>query len=141
MAETRFQKRTLFLLAYLVFALLPGGSCRGVIYRMRRENADQELQRLWDREMPTGVYDPRFLPCRTAHGVVPALAFTLSRRSESYMGRIPDEQVVHILRHARGRYGTTLEYLAETAPALRQRGMRDREIERLMGLAARHGLI
>ena len=125
----------------LVFALLPGGSCRGVIYRMRRDNADQELQRLWEREMPTGVYDPRFLPCHTAQGVVPALAFTLSRRSESYMGRIPDEQVVHILRHARGRYGTTLEYLAETAHALRQRGLHDREIERLMGLAARHGLI
>jgi len=125
----------------LVFALLPGGSCRGVIYRMRRDNADQELQRLWQREMPTGVYDPRFLPCHTAQGVVPALAFTLSRRSESYMGRIPDEQVVHILRHARGRYGTTLEYLAETAHALRKRGLHDREIERLMGLAARHGLI
>jgi cation transport protein ChaC len=73
--------------------------------------------------------------------VVPALAFTLSRRSESYMGRMPDEQVVHILRHACGRYGTTLEYLAETAHALRQRGLRDREIERLMGLAARHGLL
>jgi cation transport protein ChaC len=125
----------------LVFALLPGGSCRGVIYRMRRENAELELQRLWEREMPTGVYDPRFLPCHTPQGVVPALAFTLSRRSESYVGRMPDEQVVDILRHARGRYGTTLEYLAETAHALRQRGLRDREIERLMGLAARHGLL
>jgi cation transport protein ChaC len=125
----------------LVFALLPGGACRGVVYRMRHEHADTELERLWAREMATGVYDPRFLPCRTPQGVIPALAFTLSRRSESYMGRMADEQVVHILRHARGRYGTTLDYLAETAQALRQRGMRDREIERLMGLARREGLI
>lgn len=125
----------------LVFALLPGGACRGVVYRLRREAADSELERLWAREMPTGVYDPRFLPCRTAQGVVPALAFTLSRRSESYMGRLPDEQMLHILRHARGRFGTTLDYLADTATALRQRGVHDREIERLMGLASNAGLI
>jgi len=40
----------------LVFALLPGGACRGVVYRMRPENAEAELEKLWDREMPTGVY-------------------------------------------------------------------------------------
>jgi cation transport protein ChaC len=125
----------------LVFALLPGGCCRGVVYRMRREHADEELQRLWAREMPTGVYDPRFLPCQTPQGTVPALAFTLSRRSESYMGRLPDEQMLHILRHARGRFGTTLDYLADTACALRKHGVRDREIERLMGLASQHGLL
>jgi cation transport protein ChaC len=125
----------------LVFALLPGGACRGVVYRLRRETADAELERLWAREMPTGVYDPRFLPCRTPQGVLPALAFTLSRRSESYMGRLPDEQMLHILRHARGRYGTTLDYLAHTAHALREHGMCDREIERLMSLAARAGLV
>ena len=124
-----------------MFALLPGGACRGFVYRLRRERADEELQRLWAREMPTGVYDPRWLPCRTALGTVPALAFTLSRRSESYMGRLADEQVLHILRHASGRYGTTLDYLADTAHALHHHGVRDREIERLMRLAASHGLI
>jgi len=125
----------------LVFALLPGGACRGVVYRLPREHADTELERLWAREMPTGVYDPRWLPCRTPQGVVPALAFTLSRRSESFMGRLPDEQMLHILRHASGRYGTTLDYLARTAHALRQRGVHDREIERLMALARQHGLL
>jgi glutathione-specific gamma-glutamylcyclotransferase len=125
----------------LVFALMHGGACRGMVYRLRREHADQELERLWVREMPTGVYDPRFLPCRTAGGVVPALAFTLSHRSDSYMGRLPDEQLLHILRHARGRFGTTLDYMCHTAHALRQHGVHDREVERMMGLAARHGLI
>jgi glutathione-specific gamma-glutamylcyclotransferase len=125
----------------LVFALLPGGACRGVAYRLRRDNADAELDRLWAREMVTGVYDPRWLPCRTAHGTVSALAFTLSRRSESYMGRLPDEQMLHILRHASGRYGSTLAYLADTATALRAQGVHDREIERLMALAVHHGLV
>jgi cation transport protein ChaC len=125
----------------LVFALLPGGACRGEVYRLPRQRADGELDRLWAREMPTGVYDPRWLPCITPHGVVPALAFTLSRRSDACLPRLPDDQMLHILRHARGRYGSTLDYLAGTAHALRQRGVRDREIERLMRLAARHGLL
>ena len=50
-------------------------------------------------------------------------------------------QLLEILRHARGRFGTTLEYLLETARALRERGVRDREIERLVALARRHRLV
>jgi glutathione-specific gamma-glutamylcyclotransferase len=125
----------------LVFALLPGGACRGVVYRLRREQAEGELERLWAREMPTGVYDARLLPCRTPQGPVVALAFTLSRRSPACLPRLPEDELIHILRHARGRYGTTLDYLADTARALADRGVRDREIERLMTLARRQGLV
>jgi cation transport protein ChaC len=125
----------------LVFALLPGGACRGAVYRMHPARLDQELERLWAREQPTGVYDARLMPCQTPHGPVVALAFTLSRKSPACLPRLPDEDMVHILRHARGRYGTTLQYLAETAVALRDRGVRDREIERLMNLARHQGLI
>ena len=124
----------------LVFALLPGGSCQGAVYRIRRERVADELERLWRREMPTGVYDPRWLACRTAQGPVQALAFTLSRRSPQHTGRLPDAQLLDILRHASGRYGSTLEYLLETAHALRDRGVKDREIERLVALARRHRL-
>ncbi len=125
----------------LVFALLPGGACRGVVYRLRPEHAEDELERLWAREMPTGVYDPRLLPARTQRGTVQALAFTLGRRHESCLARLPDEQMLHILRHARGRYGSTLDYLIETAAALRDKGVIDRDVERLMALARRHGLV
>ncbi|MDP1693592.1 MAG: gamma-glutamylcyclotransferase [Burkholderiaceae bacterium] len=124
----------------LVFALLPGGSCRGAVYRIPRLRVSGELERLWRREMPTGVYDPRWLACHTAHGPVQAMAFTLSRRSPQHTGRLPDGQLLDILRHARGRYGSTLEYLLETARALQDRGVRDREIERLVALARRHRL-
>jgi cation transport protein ChaC len=125
----------------LVFALVPGGSCRGVVYRIARDRADDELQRLWLREMPTGVYDPKWLPCRTPRGTVQALAFTLSRRSPSYVPTLSDDEILHVLRAAQGRYGTTLQYLMETANSLRERGVRDREVERLVALAREHRLV
>jgi len=125
----------------LVFALVPGGCCRGVVFRIAHGRADDELQRLWAREMPTGMYDPRWLPCRTPRGIVHALAFTLSRRSPSYVGHMSDDEIVRVLRAASGRYGSTLQYLVETANSLCAHGVRDREIERLVQLARTHQLL
>ena len=125
----------------LVFALVPGGCCRGMVYRLEKERVAAELARLWLREMPTGVYDPKWLPCQTAHGKVQALGFTLSRQSPNFVNRLPDDTLVDILRSACGRYGSTLDYLLETASSLRNCGIRDREIERLVALAQRHALV
>ena len=124
----------------LVFALVSGGSCRGIVYRIVREQVPAELERLWAREMPTGVYDPKWLACRTPQGRVDALAFTLSRASPNHTGPLPDTQMLDILRSASGRYGSTLDYLLETSASLNQCGIRDREIERLVALARRHAL-
>lgn len=125
----------------LVFALLRGGACRGFVYRLRTDRVEHELQRLWAREMPTGVYDARVLPCRTSAGTVPALAFTLPRNSPGCLHRLADHELLQVLRHAKGRYGSTLDYLVETAHALRREGVHDREIERQVALARLHGLL
>ena len=113
----------------------PGGSCQGMVYRVPHREADAALAALWAREMPTGVYDPRWLPCPTPHGPVPALAFTLSRRSPNYTGDLHPQQLREIFRHARGRYGTTLDYARQTFDALRQHGIHDRRLARLLDLA------
>ena len=123
----------------LVYALVSGGRCKGMVYRIPKARAKAELDRLWLREMPTGVYTPRWLRCHTAGGDVRALAFTLSRRSPSYMGQIDDEQMLHILRHARGRYGSTVDYLVHTARSLQALRMCDQESQRLLALAQRQG--
>ena len=124
----------------LVYALVSGGMCRGMVYRIHGHRAADELARLWLREMPNGVYDPRWLRCQTAAGEVTALGFTLSRRSPNFTGRLDDAALLHILAHARGRYGSTLDYLLRTAEALREHRMCDRESERLLALAHDRGL-
>jgi len=124
----------------LVFALLPGGSCRGMAWRIEHRHVDAVLARLWEREMPNAVYDARWLSCRTGKGPLRALGFTLSRHSPNYTGALEEAQFLHILRSAAGRYGSTLEYLLETASGLRHCGIRDREIERLVALARKYDL-
>jgi cation transport protein ChaC len=124
----------------LVFALIPGGSCHGRAYRVEQSRVETELRRLWGREMPTGVYDPKWLACRTPQGPVRGLAFTLSKRSPNHTGALADGELVEILRTANGRYGSTLAYLVETARSLRACGIRDRDVERMVALARRHAL-
>ena len=47
--------------------------------------------------MPSGVYDPKWLACRTPHGIVRGLAFTLSRRSPSHTGRLAEDELLEWL--------------------------------------------
>lgn len=125
----------------LVFALMAGGSCSGVALRVPENQASEQMRLLWRREMPRAVYDPRWLPCHTPEGGVQALAFTLPPSSPSHTGVLPDAELLAILRERGGRYGSTLDYVQRTAVALRETGIRDAELERIMTLAARHGLI
>lgn len=124
----------------LVFALVPGGSCQGMVYRIPAMRAEDELRRLWTREMPTGVYDPKWLRCQTPGGQVRALAFTLSKRSPNYVDALDEVTLLGVLRRAHGRFGSTLDYLVETAQCLRRHGIRDRAVERQFALARRAGL-
>ena len=125
----------------LVFALLNGGTCKGLAFRMSPDTWRDDLVRLWSREMPTAVYTPRWLACRTSAGNVRALTFTLDRLHPNHTGAIDNDAMLDILRHARGRYGTTLDYLLETARGLREHGIHDCEIERLVKLATHAGLV
>ena len=65
---------------------------------------------------------------------IKALAFTLSRRSPQFVGQLPDHALLSILQTAKGGFGTSMDYLLETANSLRNCGIRDREIERLVAL-------
>jgi len=119
----------------LVFALLSGGSCRGMVFRVPAADGLETLGRLWLREMPTGVYDPRWLDCITPHARVRALAFTLSRHSPNFTGELSDERYRQIFASAAGRYGSSLEYARQTLAELRRHAIHDAALARLIKLA------
>jgi cation transport protein ChaC len=124
----------------LVFALLPGGMCRGMALRVPRKRGEEVLQQLWAREMPSGVYQPQWLRCHLDGPAtvepVRALAFTLPRRSPSHTGTLSDAHYRDIFSDTvGGRYGHTLDYARQTLDSLKALGIRDRALERLL---ARH---
>ncbi|RYZ10430.1 MAG: gamma-glutamylcyclotransferase [Comamonadaceae bacterium] len=119
----------------LVFGLLSGGSCQGMVFRVPAAEGAATLARLWLREMPTGVYDPRWLDCSTQGGRVRALAFTLSRRSPNFTGELSDARYREIFASARGRYGSSLDYARSTLLELRRHSIHDHRLARLVALA------
>jgi len=120
----------------LVFGLLPGGSCKGMVFRIPRAKVAAALVPLWEREMPNAVYHPKWLRCQTMHnGIkadVSALAFTLSKSSPDHTGELPVETYRKIFAEASGRYGTTRDYAQMTYDGLQKVGIRDRALGRLL---------
>lgn len=121
----------------LVFGLLTGGCCRGMVFRVPQRDGAATLTRLWSREMATAVYDPRWLAAHTPQGPVRALAFTLSRKSPSHTGELSEEEYRAIFAQAQGIYGTTHDYAHRTLEELRRHDIRDRNLERLLRLIQR----
>jgi len=118
----------------LVFGLDRGGSCQGMAYRVHGQAVREHFSALWQREMSTGSYLPRWLNCATDDGPVRALVFVMNRASPAYIAALPDEDVLAIVRRASGKYGPCTEYVTQTAYALKDAGIHDFKLQRLARL-------
>jgi cation transport protein ChaC len=118
----------------LVLTLECGGSCRGLVYRIPSDRVEDEMPRIWKREMTFGSYVPRWLNCGVGKEALRALVFTVNRRCSGYAGALPDEVMVSSLASAAGRYGPACDYLFRTIETLRAHGIRDARVEHLAGL-------
>ena len=107
-----------------------------------RQRRRTRLERLWAREMPTGVYDARWLPCRTPQGPVRGAGLH-AQPPQRILPAAPARAPSCCTSCATHAAATAARWSTwpETAAALRERGVRDREIERLMALARRHTLL
>jgi cation transport protein ChaC len=119
----------------LVLGLDRGGRCNGIVYRIPERVAEDELRLLWRREMLLGSYAPRWTVVTHGPRTFRALAFVVNRDRSGYAGRLPAEQVVERLIHARGTIGTGLDYLRRTIDALAADGIRDPHLVNLDALA------
>jgi len=113
----------------LVFGLDRGGSCRGVVYRLAGERVPEFFPSLWDREMSTGAYLPRWLNCTTELGDVKALVFVMNRANPAYISALPEAELIATVRRASGHCGPCTDYIMETVHALREAGIRDARLE------------
>lgn len=118
----------------LVFGLDIGGSCRGMAFRIPAADVPRVFDALWQREMPSGAYIPRWLRCNTATGSIRALVFTMNRKTDAYVPRMPAEQLMQVVHRAHGINGPCIEYVMETARALQQSKMLDKRLQDVVKL-------
>jgi cation transport protein ChaC len=115
----------------LVLTLERGGSCRGLAFRLAGSTSRDELRRLWRREMSLGSYHPRWVDCHAGAQRFPVLAFIVNRACSGYAGKLPLDAMVQSLATARGKFGSSAEYLFQTQAALESHGIRDAHVKRL----------
>lgn len=116
----------------LVFGLDHGGSCRGMLFRIPASRVPATMDALWQREMPSGAYLPKWLNCRTPSGHVKALAFVMNRATDAYIRDLPAERLVNVIHNAHGINGPCLEYVVETAQALQKFNIHDQRLQKVV---------
>jgi glutathione-specific gamma-glutamylcyclotransferase len=117
----------------LVLGLVPGGSCRGVAYRIAASEAREELELIWRREMINGGYHPTWLRIITTGGRGWAIGFVSDKRFIDYAGLLPEDRIAAIVGGAKGYAGSCAAYLFDTAAHLDQLGIRDPALRRIRG--------
>jgi cation transport protein ChaC len=119
----------------LVLGLEPGGCCRGVAFRIPAAIALDQLRVLWKREMRSGSYTARWLTTRpTGEGPrasFKALSFVMNRNVPEYAGELDRTTLIETLRTARGRRGSSAEYLLSTVRTLSEYGIHDHHLAQL----------
>ena len=116
----------------LVLALDNGGATRGIIFRLPKENALAELDILWRREMMADSYRPIWVTAHSPQGPIKALSFAIRRNRPVYAPRMDDAKTAEIIYAAKGFVGPCRDYLENTHKALKQAGIQDKVMDRLM---------
>jgi len=119
----------------LVLGLAPGGSTRGVAYRIAAEAWPDVHAYLLEREQPTETYIEGRRAVRLADGrIVDCTVFLSDVRHPQWAGPLTLERQAELIAGARGVSGRNVDYLRDLVEHLEAEGIRDRSMETLLGL-------
>lgn len=120
----------------LVLGLAPGGTCRGIVYRVAAEHEAEVQAYLFEREQRRyDVYRQRILRVRHAGGAVPAQSYVADPASSGYAGNLDTAEMARRIVAARGERGPNFDYLERTLGQLRTLRIREPAIERIYEIA------
>lgn len=125
----------------LVLGLDRGQVCNGIAYRIAGDQAQSIINYLRKRELVSGVYREAQLKVTLtsdARREVLALAYIVERAHPSFVANLSLADQAQLIRGARGLSGTNLDYFANTMRHLRDLGIRERALERLLVLTGTH---
>jgi cation transport protein ChaC len=119
----------------LVLGLAAGGATRGMAYRVADADWAETYAYLREREQPTETYVEARVAARLADGRrVEALTFLSDRTHPQWAGVLSLERQTELIAGASGLSGRNVDYLADLVEHLREAGIRDGPMERLLAM-------
>lgn len=116
----------------LMLALDEGGDCVGVAHRITAAEVESELTILWQREMISGAYDPRWVRTEIdGMGEMQSLTFVINRNHPRYEGRVSAGEMAARIAEAEGVFGTNRDYLYRMNAHLNSLGVSDGPMQEL----------
>ena len=85
-----------------MLALEDGGTCHGVIHRIRADKIDSETRILWRREMLGTGYRSIWTDVQTSEGPQRAITFIVNRDSPRYVGQPDNAELIARIARAEG---------------------------------------
>jgi cation transport protein ChaC len=120
----------------LVVGLCRGGSCWGMAFLIDAARVRATLARLWSREMPRRVYEPRLVLARLRGGrLVRALAFLADPEHPSYVRELGLRGRARLVAQGIGIRGPCVDYIQNTLVHMHHVGVRDPHLERVLHAA------
>ena len=117
---------------WLVFGLDKGGSCKGIAYRIRKVDKAKIFTKLHQREMPTKVYVPMWLPIHIGTKTLRAYGFVADRKHKQYAAGLSEEEVIQYISQGVGGYGTCHDYVENTLKQLSKLGIQEHQLRYLV---------
>ncbi|WP_309606576.1 gamma-glutamylcyclotransferase [Phenylobacterium sp.] len=119
----------------LVLGLAPGGSVRGMAYRIAPADWAKVQAYLMEREQPTETYVAAHRSVRLADGRrVVALVFLSDPGHPQWAGALVPERQAELIAGATGLSGRNIDYLADLVEHLAEMEIRDPAMQALLRL-------
>jgi cation transport protein ChaC len=119
----------------LVLGLAPGGTVRGAAYRVSEADWPEVYAYLREREQPTETYVEASANVALADGRrVETLVFLSDIHHPQWAGALSLERQADLIAGATGLSGRNVDYLRDLVEHLHEEDVRDRTMEKLLGM-------
>lgn len=115
----------------------PGSQAHGAILNVHTDAYETALNALWEREMLTGVYQPKWLDASVDDGgqTVRCLGFCVDPNHPQAAPALPPNVQARLIASARGVLGPCVDYVRATAKALSEFDIPTSRLDEVLALA------
>jgi len=120
----------------LVLGLAPGGTCRGMVYRVTAGHEAEVQAYLFERERRRyEVYRESMLRVRHAKGAVLAQTYIADPAAADFVDNLSEDEIARRIVAAHGERGPNFVYLERTVGQLKTLAIREPSLERIYAIA------